>query len=114
MIERQNDAENPVLLVVTTFPNPDVARQLGARLVESQLAACVNLIPAVESIYRWRERIENETETVGLLKTTRARLGELEAWLQENHPYEEPEFIAVPVEAGSAGYLGWVRAGASG
>lgn len=109
MLERQNDAKEPVILVVTTFPNSDVARQIGTQLVESQLAACVNTIPGVTSIYRWKGKVENESEVIGLIKTTRDQLVHLETWLQENHPYDEPEMIAVEVEAGSTGYLDWVR-----
>ncbi len=109
MLERQNDAKEPVILVVTTFPNPEVAGQFGTQLVESQLAACVNTIPGVTSIYRWKGKVENEMEVIGLIKTTADRLEELEAWIQENHPYDEPEMIVLHVEAGSGGYLDWVR-----
>lgn len=109
MLERQNDAKIPVILVVTTFPNPEVAGQIGTQLIESQLAACVNTIPGVTSIYQWKGRIENESEVVGLIKTTEDRLAELEAWIQENHPYDEPEMIVLDIETGSSGYLDWVR-----
>ena len=109
MIERQNDADDSVKLVITTFPNEEVARQIGTQLVEIQLAACVNLLPGVQSIYCWKGKVEKESEILGYIKTTNSRLEELEKWLQENHPYDEPEFVVVPIEAGSSGYLGWVR-----
>lgn len=109
MIERQNDSDESVALVLTTFAEAESARQFGTRLIELQLAACVNLLPGVESIYRWKGDVEVEGECFMLMKTTRARLEALEAWVQEHHPYEEPEFLVLPVEAGSAGYLHWVR-----
>lgn len=109
MIERQNDAIDRAVLVISTFANHDSARQFGTTVVESQLAACVNLIPGVTSIYQWKGKIEEESEVVALIKTTAEKLEDLEAFLQKNHPYDEPECIVVPIEAGSAGYLSWVR-----
>ncbi len=109
MLERQNDTENSVVLVLTTFSDPEQARQIGTQLVESQLIACINLLPAVESIYQWKGDVEVEGELVGIMKTTRQRVEELETWIEENHPYEQPEFLVVPVEAGGSGYLDWVR-----
>ena len=109
MIERQNDAIDRAVLVVSTFAADDSARQFGTTAVESQLAACVNLIPGVTSIYQWKGKLEEESEVIALMKTTAEKLEELEAFLQKNHPYDEPEFIVVPIEAGSAGYLDWIR-----
>lgn len=109
MIERQKDAGDRVVLAVTTFPNEDIAGQIGTHLVDSQLVACVNMLPGATSIYRWKENVETETEVVGIMKTTERTLEKLEAELQEKHPYDEPEFVVLAVEAGSAGYLGWVR-----
>jgi len=108
MTERQNDAD-AVWLVITTFPNAEVARQIGTQLVKSQLAACVNILPGVESIYSWKGKIERDSELVGLIKTTAGNWDRLRAWIAEHHPYEEPELIAIPVEKGSPGYLDWVR-----
>lgn len=96
-------------MVITTFAEAEKARQFGTRLVELQLVACVNLIPGVESIYRWKGNVEVEGECLVLMKTTAEVLPALENWVQSNHPYEEPEFIVVPIEVGSEGYLGWVR-----
>lgn len=96
-------------MVITTFSEAEKARQFGTRLVDSQLVACVNLIPGMESIYRWKGDVEVEGECLMLMKTTAALVGELEGFVQKYHPYEEPEFLVLPVEAGSAGYLGWVR-----
>ena len=114
MIERQNDAIDRAVLVISTFADCDSARQFGTTVVESQLVACVNLIPGVSSIYRWNGKIEEEGEVIILMKTTAEKLVELEAFLQENHPYEEPEFIVVPIEVGSTGYLDWIRGSITG
>jgi uncharacterized protein involved in tolerance to divalent cations len=78
-------------------------------LVESQLAACVNVLPGVESIFRWQGEVQLDAEAIALIKTTRGRLEELEAWLQTYHPYEVPEILVLTPESGSARYLQWVR-----
>lgn len=109
MIERQNDAPDSVVLALTTFSEPDSARQIGTQLVKSQLIACFNLIPAVESIYQWKGDLEIEGELIAIMKTTRQRLDELGRWMADNHPYEEPELIVIPVDAGAAAYLQWIR-----
>ena len=114
MIERQNDAIDRVVLMVSTFADHDTARQFGTTVVESQLAACVNVIPGATSIYRWKGKVEEESEVIALIKTTADKLVELEAFLQKNHPYDEPECIVLPIEAGSTGYLDWVRGGVTG
>lgn len=114
MLKRQNDARDPIILVVTTFPNAEVSGQIGTQLVESQLVACVNTIPGVTSFYRWKGKVENESEVIGLIKTTQDQLVHVEAWLQENHPYDEPEMIVLDVAAGSKGYLDWVTEQISG
>lgn len=95
-----------VMVVLCTFPDLDQARQIGAALVERQVAACVNLLPGVESIYRWQGRVERAGEVLALFKTT--RYPELEAALRELHPYEVPEILALPVAAGLPAYLEWL------
>ncbi len=109
MIERQNDTKDDVVMVLATFPNSEVARQIGTHWVESQLAACVNLLPGAESIYRWEGKTEVSAELLALVKTTRRRLPELEASLRDRHPYELPEFLVLAPECGSDAYLAWVR-----
>ena len=99
-----------VLLVLSTFPNMEAARQTATALVESQLAACVNLCPAVQSIYRWQGKVESAEEVLALIKTTRAAYPALEARLKTLHPYDVPEIIALPVERGLDAYLQWVSA----
>ncbi|PAW64790.1 MAG: hypothetical protein B9S36_01595 [Verrucomicrobiia bacterium Tous-C2TDCM] len=109
MIERQNGTDEEVLICLTTFPDAEKASQIGTVWVESQLAACLNFLPGAESIYRWEGKIESSSEVLAIVKTTRGRLPELEASLQELHPYELPEFLILSPEGGSAEYLKWVR-----
>ena len=108
MIKRQNDTGEGVVLAVTTFADADVARQIGTQMVELQLVACVNILPGVESIYRWNGDVEVEGECLMLMKTTRDGLEKLESWILTHHPYEVPEFLVIPVEAGAEAYLAWV------
>tara|TARA_R110002096_G_scaffold29509_11_gene89000 strand:+ start:3762 stop:4088 length:327 start_codon:yes stop_codon:yes gene_type:complete len=103
------ESTDDCLLVFTTFPNSEIAQKLGTELVEKQLAACVNLLSPATSIYAWKGNLETETEIPAMLKTTRAAFPNLEAELRERHPYDVPEIIAVPIEAGSADYLAWIR-----
>lgn len=84
------------------------ARQIGTALVERQLAACVNLVPAVESIYRWEGKIETASETLAIFKTTRAAYPAFEAALTELHPYEVPEIIAISPDQVAEPYRSWV------
>lgn len=100
-----------VVVVFCTFPDQEVARQIGTALVERQLAACVNLLPGVESIYRWQGQVHRDPEVLALIKTTAGAYPALEATLRDLHPYEVPEVLALPVLAGSAAYLAWVAAG---
>lgn len=109
MIERQNGTSEDIIALITTFADAETARQIGTQLVESQLVACVNVLPGVESIFRWQGEVQLDAEAIALIKTTRGRLEELEAWLQTHHPYEVPEILVLTPESGSARYLQWVR-----
>ena len=97
-----------VLVILCTFPDPEQARQIGTLLVEKQLAACVNLLPAVESIYRWQGKVETATETLAIFKTTVAAWTEFEKALTELHPYDVPEIIAISPEKIAGPYHSWV------
>lgn len=108
MIERQNGTEKEVVIVLTTFPNQEISRQIGTQWVESQLAACVNLVPGAESIYRWEGKTEVSGEVLAVVKTTRGRLPALEASLRSLHPYALPEFLVLSPTDGSPDYFGWV------
>jgi periplasmic divalent cation tolerance protein len=97
-----------IRIVLSTFPSPDKAAEIARILVEEQLAACVNLLPAVRSIYRWQGTIFDETETLALIKTTAARYDALASKLVSLHPYEVPELIAVSPASIHAPYLAWI------
>lgn len=98
-----------VMIVLVTFPTIDVAREIGELLVERQLVACVNLVPGVESIYRWEGKVCREGEVLGVFKVTEEGYGRFEEALVELHPYDVPEVLGVDVVKGFEGYLGWVR-----
>lgn len=100
---------SPARIVLTTTANPDEAARLGRTLVEERFAACATLIPAVQSIYRWKGEIESSTETLLLLKTGPDQLAALEARLHELHSYETPEFLVLKVDAASQPCLDWLQ-----
>ena len=103
---QQPDGE-AVLIVFVTCP-PDTAEGLAVALVESGSAACVNVLPAVRSIYRWRDAIERSDEALLLIKTDAAHYPALEAEVRARHPYELPEIVAVHCGPGLPDYLKWV------
>ncbi|MCK6390225.1 MAG: divalent-cation tolerance protein CutA [Azonexus sp.] len=98
------------LLVLTNCPDAACARRLAQTLIEEQLAACANLFPACESIYRWQGRIEQASEIPLLLKSTASAYPALERRIAELHPYDLPEIIALPVTQGLPAYLNWLAA----
>jgi periplasmic divalent cation tolerance protein len=100
-------------IVLTTTANPEEAERLARVLVEEQLAACATLVPNVRSIYRWQGKVEDSCETMLLIKTGVEQLVALEARIHALHSYETPEFLVLAVDAGSAGYLGWLMASLS-
>jgi periplasmic divalent cation tolerance protein len=101
--------DEPTLLVLTNLGDIDSARRIARELVERRLAACVNMLPGVQSVYRWQDAVEEEGEITLLIKTTAVRYAELEATIRALHPYQLPEVIAVPIANGSPAYLDWVR-----
>lgn len=96
------------LIVLCTCPDEASAEGIATALVEARLAACVNLLPQVRSIYRWEGRLEHSNEWLLLIKTGAKRYTALEQLIRELHPYELPEVIAVPVHTGLTDYLRWV------
>jgi len=102
------------LVAITTAPSEAVAEQLAVRCVEAGLAACVNVLPGLRSIYRWNGVLQREAECLLLIKTTEARFEELGKLLVEEHPYELPELVALAVTAGHAPYVAWLLASVSG
>ena len=96
------------LVIYSTCPNKEVAVQIAETLVERQLAACVNLLPRVQSIYRWKGQIEHDEEIMLMIKSDSAHFDALKEAVIRLHPYELPEIIGVPVEAGHPEYLAWI------
>jgi periplasmic divalent cation tolerance protein len=96
------------LLVVTNAPDRDVAEKIARRLIESRLAACVNILGECRSVYRWKGAVEAATEVPLLIKTQEARYAEVERAIRALHPYELPEIVAVSMDRGLTAYLEWV------
>src|SRR5688500_13463129 len=96
------------VLVLTTFPADGDAEKFGATLVEERLAACVNILPPMRSIYRWQGKVEKADERQLMIKTNVRRLRDLEKRIKELHPYEVPEFLGVLVDANSKDYMSWL------
>jgi len=95
-------------LLLCTAPSEEVASALAARLVEGGLAACVNILPALRSVYRWQGKVESASEHLLLIKTISPLAPEVAALVRREHPYECPELIQIGIEAGLALYLGWI------
>ena len=104
---RSNDPSD-VRLVLVNMPDPDSARTMAHLLVTQRLAACVNLLPGVTSVYRWNDAVECAEEVTLLIKTTAAAWPALERQVRQSHPYDVPEILQLPVSAGYAPYLSWV------
>ena len=96
-------------VVLVTAPDLKTARKLARAALAARLVACANLIPKIESHYRWQGRIESGTEVLLVLKTTTARLATLEKLLVAKHPYVSPEFLVLPISRGNQRYLDWVE-----
>jgi periplasmic divalent cation tolerance protein len=96
------------LQVTTTAGSEEEAERIAASLVERRLAACVQVIGPIASHYRWQGAIERSSEWMCVAKTSAERYSELEAAIRELHSYDEPEIVATPIVAGSAGYLEWI------
>jgi Uncharacterized protein involved in tolerance to divalent cations len=97
-----------ILLAISTFPDAETASRIAQTLVEEKFAACANLMPAVHSIYRWKEKIEMAGEIIVFFKTTLDRQAAFQEKLRSLHPYEVPELICIKIETGSPDYLRWV------
>ena len=98
-------------LTLTTCRDVRQARRLARALVVERLAACVNVLPGVASVYRWKGKVEEGREVLLLIKSTSARAKRLEARVRELHSYELPEILTLKIEGGSAAYLRWIREG---
>jgi len=96
------------LIVLTTAGSETEARKMAQTLVEGGLAACVNIIPRIQSVYRWEGKVEETEECLLLIKTVKAREDQVRTAIRELHTYDLPECIAIPIESGSAEYLKWL------
>ena len=100
----------PVVVLITA-PSLDSAREIASTLLERRLAACVNILPGVSSMYRWNDQVQEDQEVLLIAKTRQELLDQgLIALVQAHHPYELPEIIALPVIAGLPAYLAWIDA----
>ena len=95
-------------VVLVTAPDLETSRVITKAALGRKLVACANLIPGIESHYWWRGKLESNAEVLIVLKTTKSKLTALERLVQQEHPYDTPEFVVLPVQAGSKGYLDWI------
>ncbi len=106
--------ETDCVVVWTTVAATADARTLASVLVTERLAACVNVLPEMESVYRWKDAVQIDRERKVIMKTTARRVPALQARLHELHEYEVPEFIVLPLVGGSDAYLSWIRESTAG
>lgn len=102
-------AKAEVNIVLVTVPDEDAGLRLARRIVDERLAACGNVIPGLTSVYRWDGEVQEDPEALVLFKTTVGVVAKLKARIAELHPYEVPEFLALPVTYGHEPYLRWVE-----
>jgi periplasmic divalent cation tolerance protein len=95
-------------IVIVSVPRGGKAESLAEGIVEARLAACVSILPDAVSIYRWKGRVRRDAESLLVIKTTVSKLKALERWVLARHPYEVPEFAALPVASGSKKYFSWL------
>jgi periplasmic divalent cation tolerance protein len=100
---------NTIFLVLCTCPDEDSARRLSGFLVQKKLAACISIVNPISSIFAWQGRIDTQQESLLLIKTTETAYSALEQAIKQQHPYEVPEIIAIPIHQGSMDYLNWIR-----
>lgn len=99
---------NKIRIALTTCSDSDSAATLASQLVERGVAACVNIVPGIRSIYRWQGKIEDDSECLLIIKTTVDRMTDIKTAITELHDYDVPECIVLPVETGTPAYLNWV------
>ena len=102
-----SENDNPVL-IYSTFPDLETARNIGKGLIEARLAACVNILPGMTSVYRWQGTIEDGQEVVMIIKTRRSLAASVVDTVTDAHPYDVPAVVTVPVEGGFEPYLAWI------
>ena len=102
-------AQPDLHLILVTAPDGTVARELAAAILEARLAACVNIVPQIESHYWWQGKIDQSAEVLLLIKTTKTKLKALQKLVIEKHPYDTAEFVAIPASAVAEKYMAWVQ-----
>lgn len=110
MTDETSPAPAEAVAIYSTFPDTETAEAIGGELVESGLVACVNILPAMRSIYRWQGTVEADEEAVAIIKTQRSRTEAVVAAIEARHPYATPAIIVLPVIGGSLRYLDWIAA----
>ena len=100
--------ENEFRIVFSTFPNMEAAKTLANQLLAKKWVACVNILPKLTSIYRWKGEIVEEQEILCIFKTSSMRVGDVISYIGEHHPYDCPEAISFTIEEGLPGYLEWL------
>jgi periplasmic divalent cation tolerance protein len=93
---------------ITTVSKDEIAQKLAHSIVASRLAACVNIIPNVRSVYEWQSKIQEDEELILMIKTRREYVPQLIEFVKKNHPYEVPELIELPINSGNQDYLNWI------
>jgi periplasmic divalent cation tolerance protein len=101
--------ENELILVLSTCHSETTANRIASGLVQQKLAACVNIIPGIESVYHWQDKIQRDKEYLLIIKSRKELFPQLQDAITELHDYELPEIIAVPIEAGEQAYLNWIK-----
>ena len=110
MVENVVDSENSdVSIGLITAPSVEIAKKLASKLLESRCVACVNLVPSIESMYRWEGKLHIDRETLMIVKTTRAARSRITQLIAQEHPYDVPECIFTGIDGGYAPYLSWVK-----
>jgi len=104
------NVSDKMVMIYSTFPDPATAKQVGKRLVDHELAACVNIIPQMMSVYRWQGQLNEDQEAVMLIKTRAALADRVIKEVETQHPYETPAVLVLEVAGGSKGYLDWLMA----
>lgn len=100
----------PFIVVLVTAPDLRVARRLARGALKAKLVACANLLPKIESHYWWQGKVESGAEVLLIFKTTKRKLAAFEKFILAHHPYDTPEFVALPLSSGSKRYLDWITA----
>ena len=99
----------PSIVVYVTVPNKETGKKLAEGLVKEKLAACVNRVPGIESVYQWQGEVQTDSEELLIIKTRESLLEALKEHVKANHEYEVPEVIAMPIIGGSIPYLEWIK-----